>query len=387
MAVRTQLRRILRSRLKQFPRAWKAVIDADLKMERMRHSAARVLPVLIRPEPRNLEIAVTAYCNLRCTGCRYGREFMPGSQLPWPIVRDLLDDAKEAGFWDVRFYGGEPLLHPELPRMVRHAVDIGLGVYVTTNGILLRQRIEDLYDAGLRTINIGFYGTGAKYDAYVQRKERFAELERGVAAVRDLYGDEVALRINWLLMRPSCSVEALHSAWNFAQKYEAKFQVDLVHYSLPYFTEGPDRMLQFRPEDRPAIETVVAEVVRLKEAHPEKFNHSLGGLRSIPDWLIRGPDMKVPCDSHQMTWVGADGTVQQCYVTYKLGNLHEKRLRDMLFTPDHFRFSRDSFALGCPNCHCHYDVRINKHAPSRARYSKPTVGTVAQAPELSPPVT
>jgi molybdenum cofactor biosynthesis enzyme MoaA len=369
MAMRSNLRRVLRDPLKRFPAVWQRVVSLDTGIERARHSLAAYLPVLVRPEPRHLEIAITAHCNLRCVGCRYGREFMPGSELPWDTVRDLLDDAREAGFWDVRFYGGEPLLHRALPRMVEHASSLGLGVYVTTNGILLKQRIDELFRAGLRTVNIGFYGTGHRYDAYVQRRERFRELEAGLDALRERCGSEVRLRINWLLMRPSCNVEDLHRAWAFAERYDARFQVDLVHYSLPYFTEGPDRMLQFRPDDRPAIETVVAELVRLKQAHPERFNQSLPGLRSIPDWLLRGPGMRVPCDSHQMIWVGADGTVQQCYVTYHLGNLHEQRLRQMLHTPAHRAHARDSFALGCPNCHCHYDGRINKHAPSLRTYA------------------
>ncbi|HSJ25108.1 MAG TPA: radical SAM protein [Longimicrobiales bacterium] len=371
MAMRSMLRRAAGARLKQYPRVWSSLVDMDLRVERARHTLARSLPVLIRPEPRHLEVAITAHCNLRCIGCRYGREFMPGSQLPLPVVRQLLDDAKEVGMWDVRFYGGEPLLHPDLPAMVRHAVDIGLGAYVTTNGMLLERRIDELYDAGLRTLNIGYYGTGAHYDAYVQRRNRFDQLERSLAALRDGYGDEIRLRLNWLLMRPSCSIEALHAAWAMAERFDARFQVDLIHYSLPYFTEGPDRVLQFTPDDEPAIRDVVAELVRLKEASPERFNQSMEGIRSIPDWLLLGPDMRVPCDSHQMLWVGADGTVQQCYVTYHLGNLHEARLRDMLFTPAHNGYARDSFELGCPNCHCHYDVRVQKHEPSRARYSQP----------------
>jgi cyclic pyranopterin phosphate synthase len=365
--------------LKQYPRIWKVFVDSDVTIERARHSAAVLLPGLIRPDPRHLEVAITANCNLRCLGCRYGREFMAGSQLPWPIVRDLLDDAKAAGFWDVRFYGGEPLLHPDLPKMIAHANHIGLGAYVTTNGMLLGQKIDELYSAGLRTINIGYYGTGSQYDAYVQRKDRYQRLIESIEKVRARYGMDITLRVNWLLMRPSCNLEALHDAWSFAERFKARFQVDLVHYSLPYFTEGPDRMLQFQPVDKDKIETVIAEVLRLQAAHPAMFNHSVEGLRSAPDWLTQGAAMRVPCDSHQMMWVGADGTVQQCYVTYRLGNLHDTRLRDLLFTAEHRRCARDSFALGCPNCHCHYDRRIQKHAPSLARYSlrrAPTAPTV-----------
>jgi hypothetical protein len=65
----------------------------DGRVDLARHSLARVLPLVIQPDPRELYITLTAHCNLRCKGCRYGRDFMPGSQLPWVIVRDLLDDA------------------------------------------------------------------------------------------------------------------------------------------------------------------------------------------------------------------------------------------------------------------------------------------------------
>lgn len=101
-----------------------------------------------------MTVAVTAYCNLRCIGRRCGRDFMPGHQLSLETVRTLLDDARPAAIETVRLYGGEPLLHPALPQMVRHAVDLGLSSYVTTKGLLLKQKIRLLYDAGLRNITI-----------------------------------------------------------------------------------------------------------------------------------------------------------------------------------------------------------------------------------------
>jgi cyclic pyranopterin phosphate synthase len=76
----------------------------------------------------------------------------------------------------------------------------------------------------------------------------------------------------------------------------------------------------------------------------------------------------VPCDRNKLIWIGADGTVQLCYVTFKLGNLHEKRLRDMLFTREHVAAARDAFALKCPNCHCGYDTRTLGHGPTRRQY-------------------
>ncbi len=366
--MRSQLRSVLTPALNEFPQFRQAARALDESVERTRHTIGRVLPVVIRPDPRRLHIAITAHCNQRCIGCRYGRDFMPGSQLPWSVVRDLLDDAREIGMWDVRLYGGEPLLHPDLPKMVEHTIKLGMQCYITTNAVRLGAQIDELYASGLRNVTVGMYGIGDAYDEYAQRAGRFARVEANIAKVRERYGKDVRLRINWLLMKPTCSVEALDAMLVFAERYDLLVRVDLIHYSLPYFDEGPDRCLQFGPDDEPALRTVADALLQRRLAHPERFTQSIEGMRSMPDWLLKGPEMKVPCDNYQMLWVGADGTVKLCYVTFELGNLHTQRLSEIVFTDAHRKASRDAFQLNCPNCHCELDTRIAKHAPSLARY-------------------
>lgn len=333
------------------------------------HSIGQFVPAIIQPRPRRMTVAVTAHCNLRCTGCRYGRDFMTGEQLSLAEVRDLLDDAKAGGVELVRLYGGEPLLHRDLPEMVRHSVGLGLATYVTTNGTLLRHKIDALFEAGLRNITIGFYGTGEDYDAYVNRGSSFARLEEGLRYARARYGSALSLQLNYLIMRPTCTVEALHAAWEFAQRFDMSFHTDLIHYSLPYFTDGQEGGLHFTPEQEPQIREVVAELSRLKRAEPLRVRESLASIHSIPDWLLKGPDMRIPCDVSNLIWVGADGSVQLCYVTFRMGNIRERPLRDMLFTQGHREAARDAFQLNCPNCHCERDSRIQKHLPSRLRYA------------------
>lgn len=104
---------------------------------------------------------------------------MQGKQLPWPLVRDLLDDAKSLGFESVRLYGGEPLLYKELTRAVEHACGLGLHTWITTNGFLLKDKINDLYAAGLREVSLGLYGIGDDYDKYTQRRWGFARMKKG----------------------------------------------------------------------------------------------------------------------------------------------------------------------------------------------------------------
>lgn len=369
MKSRVALRKLLRPVYEKSEPFRKALIAVDTEVDRMRTFASTHIPGLIRADPRHIYLTLTANCNLRCKGCNYGRDFMPGHQLSVAMVKDALDDAKAAGMEAVRLYGGEPLMHKQIGEIVEHCTRIGIHTYMTTNGILLKRKIDEVFEAGLRHLSVGFYGIGEDYNRYVQRTGRFAQLEENLGYVRERYGDQMSMGFEWLLMKPTCNLATVRETWRLARQFRMPIYVNLIHYSLPYFNEGEDRELQFTPDDRPAVEEAIGELLALRDEEPELLPMSPIALRSIPDWLIKGPDMRVPCDRNHLIWVGADGTVQMCYVTFKLGNLHETRLRDLLFTDAHHAAARDAFALNCPNCHCGYSSRTLAHGPTRRLYA------------------
>ncbi|WP_207537889.1 radical SAM protein [Sabulicella rubraurantiaca] len=351
----------------------------DQAAAQLRHSVARWAPGVIQPKPRQLTIAVTADCNLRCKGCRYGRDFMAGERLSFETIRSVLDDAREAGIDRVRFYGGEPLLHPELPAMVRHSIALGLRPYVTTNGTHLGPKIPALFDAGLRLATIGFYGIGQRYDDYTRRRGHFERLERSLSEVRSRYGKAFELQLNFVLIRETCNLADLELAWSFARKYDMFFHIDLANYAAPFFVQDREADLQLQPDDRPRVEAVTRALLALKRSEPERFLHSVEFIRSVPDWLLKGPDMRVPCDAYELLWIGADGTLQLCDVALPLGNVNIHRMRDLLFTEAHAQAARDGFKLNCPNCTCKAQTRIQKDVPSMRRYGRMLAGEATQA--------
>lgn len=354
----------------------RAVPAARPALQSMHHSGERLLgrvaehwPSVVRARTEKITVAVTAHCNFRCIGCRYGRDFMPGAQLPLHIVEDLLEDAHAAGVPAVRLYGGEPLLHPDLPAMFEKAQSLGIGAYLTTNALILDRRIDALHAAGLRKATIGFYGTGAAFDDYVQRGGRYERLLESLHSTRARYGpDTLALQFNFLLHRGTCDIDSFERARAIAERFDARMQIDIVHYSLPYFQEGPERNLQFRDRDADRLNRMAEHLVRLKAAKPDLLTESAASLASIPDWALKTDRMRVPCDAGKLLWVGADGSVKLCYVTFDLGNLHQTRLRDLIGTSRHHDHARSAFRLDCPNCHCERGARVMKHAPSARLY-------------------
>lgn len=365
-----RLRGLVRPLLDEHPRIRSLAKRVYLHAARTRHSVARLVPSAITARPRQLTVAITAHCNLRCAGCRYGRDFMPGQRLALSTVIDVLADAKAGGIERVRFYGGEPLLHPDLPTMIRRACELGLSPYITTNGTHLGLKVRSLYDAGLRLASIGFYGIGDAYEAYTQRPDHFRRLEQSLEAVLRTCGSGIELQLNFVLFRPTCTVDAVRAAWHFAERYGMYFHIDLAGSSIPFFTAGPDGQLLLRPDDRAAADAVVREMLTLRRRNPRRFLHSEAFIRSIPDWLINGTAMRVPCDAYELLWIGADGTVQLCDTALPLGNINHQRLRDILFSPEHQRAARDGFQLNCPNCTCLAESRIQKDLPSLRRYSR-----------------
>lgn len=347
--------------------------------ERMISSLGAAWPSLIRARTEKITIAITAHCNLRCQGCKYGRDFMPGAQLPMRIVRELLEDAAAAKVPAVRLYGGEPLLHPDVVEMVRLSNELGVGCYMTTNALILDRKVEALHAAGLRKVTVGYYGQDGAFDDYVQRPGRYARLVESLENTRSLLSPgQLDIQFNFLLSRRSANIAAVDEMVAFADRFGASVHVDVVHYSLPYFQEGPERELQFRPEDKDAVDRVIDHLLRIKARRPDLLTESPVALAAFADWALKQEEMRVPCDARKLLWVGADGSVMLCYVTFPLGNLHEQRLSEMLYTPTHHQAARDAFLLNCPNCHCEAASRVEKHGPSNRHYARDAAERLAR---------
>jgi len=83
--------------------------------------------------------------------------FLPPSELlSFDEIKRLTALFVSLGVEKIRLTGGEPLMRPKLPELVRDikAVPGVRDIGLTTNGVLLGRLAEPLYDAGLRRLNI-----------------------------------------------------------------------------------------------------------------------------------------------------------------------------------------------------------------------------------------
>lgn len=96
-----------------------------------------------RPSPLLLLLEPSQRCNARCGFCYHWRE-KNHPELTLSETTRVLDEAWEMGARFLYLSGGEPLLHPELSEILRHAGTRGYRISVTTNGSLLAEKVSDL---------------------------------------------------------------------------------------------------------------------------------------------------------------------------------------------------------------------------------------------------
>ena len=159
----------------------------------------------------NLRISVTDRCNIRCFYC------MPETDVQFVERREILDFeeierfariAAAMGIAKIRVTGGEPLVRRDLHVLIRRLAAIpGIrDLALTTNGVLLADQAQALYDAGLRRLNVHIDTLDRERFFKITRRDDLPKVLEGLAiakrigftriklnavAVKDLVEDDI----------------------------------------------------------------------------------------------------------------------------------------------------------------------------------------------------
>jgi cyclic pyranopterin phosphate synthase len=137
----------------------------------------------------NLRISVTDRCNIRCFYCMPADnvQFMEKSELlSFDEIERFVRIAVPLGIDKLRLTGGEPLVRRELHKLVNKLSSIpGIkDIGLTTNGILLADQAAELYEAGLRRINISLDALSPEKFKQFTRRDGFEQVIEGLHAAK-----------------------------------------------------------------------------------------------------------------------------------------------------------------------------------------------------------
>lgn len=111
-------------------------------------------------------------CNLECKGC--GKIQFPEEILNKRLsVEECLEAAKECGAPMVSIPGGEPLIHPEMDKIVEGLVKQKRYIYLCTNALLLKRKIHLFKPSKYLSFSVHLDGLKEAHDKAVCREGVF----------------------------------------------------------------------------------------------------------------------------------------------------------------------------------------------------------------------
>jgi hopanoid biosynthesis associated radical SAM protein HpnH len=186
-------------------------------------------------------------CNLTCTGCGRIREYK-SSISETLTVEQCIAAMQDSGAPIVSICGGEPMIYPELGRLVSEILAHKKNIYLCTNGMFIRKRLSEFKPTSRFFFNVHLDGLERTHDLCVERDGVYREAIDGIKAakaagflvtsnttvyketdieeIRELFAYLQTLGVDGHMISPAYSYAAVHTKDIFMSRQEIheKFQ-------------------------------------------------------------------------------------------------------------------------------------------------------------------
>ena len=202
-------------------------------------------------------------CNLACAGC--GKIDYPEDILDRRLSpAECMAAIDECGAPVVSIAGGEPLIHKEMPEIVRGFVRRKKFVYLCTNALLLSRHMDDYIPSPYLTFSVHLDGNRERHDASVCRTGVF---DQAVESIQKALQRRFRVTINCTLFQGESAAEV------------AKFLDDVKALGVEGVTISPGFSYEHAPRQdffiqRDASKQLFRNIFRLGKGHGWRLNHS-----------------------------------------------------------------------------------------------------------------
>ena len=136
----------------------------------------RRFPLVLMLEPLHA-------CNLTCTGCGRIREYEATIKQKL-TVEECLAASDECGAPIVSICGGEPMIYPEIGRLVREIIRKRRHVILCTNGMFIEKKLGEFRPTSRFFFNVHLDGLEKTHDLAVERDGVFRAAVEGIKAAK-----------------------------------------------------------------------------------------------------------------------------------------------------------------------------------------------------------
>lgn len=301
------------------------------------------------PAPRMAIVYPTYICNHRCSGCDYTELKKTGQSLKEREFIYIIEQLIEIGIKGIEFCGGgEPTLHPSLPKVIDKLIENKVSFGFLTNGTNLSKELQ------LRLVKHGSYcrislesASEEVFNYYkrpVSEKAGFKSVIRNIKSLvelRNKYLPKTKLQIS---VKYSMDQNNYQDAPN-AVILGNRLKVDSVQYKLI-------RNMPSEIKDKNLINNIKKRILEMGKRYPE--------LMVIAD--LEKSRLKTKCWlSPLQLVVDPSGDVYICcYYRHRIkkhcmGNMLKNKLKDIWYSNEHWKRMAN---IKRPECN-KYDCRFH----------------------------
>lgn len=154
----------------------------------------------LKPEDNPYHVLVcdiTHKCNMKCANC-----YIPNRNIADMNNERLFEFLKRLPKRvEVRLMGGEPTVRKDLPYLINNIRKLGHRPTILTNGLKLHRKkyVEELYNAGLRSLNISM--NGADDDSVYEVMDEMKCATKKIKAMENVASLGMYLNINCIIQK------------------------------------------------------------------------------------------------------------------------------------------------------------------------------------------
>ncbi|MFN7921329.1 MAG: adenosyl-hopene transferase HpnH [Bryobacteraceae bacterium] len=304
------------------------IIHAMPKAKRSSHPMIKKrFPIVLMLEPLHA-------CNLTCTGCGRIREYE--STISQTLsLEQCLGAIDECGAPIVSICGGEPMLYPKMPELVRETLARGRHIYLCTNGMFIRKRLKDYTPDPKFFFNVHLDGMEKTHDMCVERDGVFKEAVEGIRAAKAA-GFKVCTNTT---VYQQTDVKELEELFEFLSQFNPDGHMVAPAYG---YSSVNDREIFMTRDD---VHEKFREIDRLSKKYP---------LNATPVYMdfLKG-ERDLPCTAWGTPTYNVKGWKGPCYL---ITDAHYKTFEELMT-----KTAWDDYGAGndprCEHCmmHCGYE--------------------------------
>lgn len=277
-------------------------------------------------------------CNLACSGC--GKIDYPDEILNKRLsVQECLDAVDECGAPVVSIPGGEPLLHKEMPEIVKGLIAKKKYIYLCTNALLMEKKLDQYQPSPYFTWSVHLDGLQREHDISVCQDGVY---DKAVAAIKLARDRGFRVNINCTLFN------------NAIPERVAAFFDEVMKMGVNAITVSPGYAYERAPDqghflNRQTTKELFRNTLRLGKdrvrAGMEKWRFSVSPL--YIDFLAG--NQQYHCEPWGLPTRNVFGWQRPCYL---LGEGYAKTYRELIDTTEWEKYGTGNYEK-CADCMVH----------------------------------